>query len=85
MSRTPEPPNPSTPRNMYTSYYWHFSFSRGLKSIAIKIHINCQANSLTNYLLHRVFDYQANICCKCSPMFSDIRSLNVEWSHITKI
>lgn len=87
MSRTPKPSNPSTPRNMYNSYYWHFFFSRGLKSIAIKIRINCQVNSysLTNNLSHWVFDYQATICCKCHAMFSDTRSLNVEQSPITKI
>lgn len=44
------------------SYYWHFSVSRDLKSIAIKISINCQVNSyyLANYLLSWV-------SCKCYP------------------
>lgn len=68
-------PNPSTSTNTYSSYYWHFSVSRGLKSIAIKISINCQVNSyyLANYLLCWVLHYQANFGCKCQSMFSDTR------------
>lgn len=85
MRRTSKLPNPSTSTNTYP-YYWHFSVSRGLKAIAIKISINCQVNSyyLANYLLCWVLHYQANISCKCQPIFSDTRSLNAEQPPITK-
>lgn len=65
----------------------YFSVSIGLKSAAIKISINCQVNSyyLDSYLLCWVLHCQANISCKCHPVFSDTRTLNAEQSPITKI